>query len=57
MKRFDFGVGRSVRQEPMRGASSVLGVMGRQCLVSTVLFGVCMTTGRCGEARMDDFTQ
>lgn len=20
-------------------------------------FGVCMTTGRCGEAQMDDFTQ
>lgn len=57
MKRFDFGVGGSVRQELTRRASSVLGVMGRQCLVSTVLFGVCMTTGRCGEARMDDFTQ
>lgn len=28
MKRFDFGVGGSVRQELTRRASSVLGVMG-----------------------------
>lgn len=57
MKRFDFGVGGSVRQELTRRASSVLGVMGSALPSVDGSFGVCMTTGRCGEARMDDFTQ
>lgn len=57
MKRSDFGVGekRSSRTDEKSFVS--FGSDGSAVPSVDGSFGVCMTTGRCGEAQMDDFTQ